>query len=111
MNGNCKTTLLVVLPPTDIDQDVTQATIQFTNQFKKLKTKIISNIDGSKKQIENLKNEINALKKNLAGTSSSSEKMKYERIQSDIGIANNLLEILMADWNTRATTTIKVRVS
>ena len=109
MNGNCKTTLLVVLPPTDIDQDVTQATIQFTNQFKKLKTKIISNIDGSKKQIENLKNEINALKKNLAGTSSSSEKMKYERIQSDIGIANNLLEILMADWNTRATTTIKVR--
>ena len=71
--GNSNTTLIVALPPSDIDQTSTDFTLAVANQFKQIRTdaNAASNMDGRSKEIDNIKTAINGLRSKMAAISSS----------------------------------------
>jgi hypothetical protein len=101
LNGNSKTTLLVALPPTDVDKDTTDATLLFINEFKKLRTKCISNIDGNMRTMNNIQDAQNALRTTLAGTSSKDS--SYVGIQQELKNCDDLLATMKVDWSLKNT--------
>ncbi len=97
--GNASTTIIVALPPSDIDKDATDFTLAVANQLIKIRTEATTNIDGRNMEIENTKTSITALRSKLAKVSSSDS--TYTGIQSELNIANDLLDQLSMDWDER----------
>jgi hypothetical protein len=106
---NSSTSIIVALPPTDIDQDATKFTLAVANKFKQIRTYSSNNVDVHQKNLDSISKAINALKTKLAAVSSADS--SYEGIQQEINTANDLLNLHNTNWDDRIKTINTVQKS
>jgi hypothetical protein len=100
LSEETKTTLIVALPPTDVDQETTDHTLSFAKQIGKLRTFPRKQVDGRRIGIESLQSHLSDLRKDLAATSSKDTET-YEKIQNQISTTEDLLSMWRSDFNER----------
>ena len=67
LGGNSKTIMIAAVSPADINYDETLGTLRYADRAKQIKNKAVVNEDPNEKMIRGLKDEIEALRKALAG--------------------------------------------
>ena len=99
IGGDCKTTLLIALSPTDIDQDATSSALEFAKRFSRITNSISTGVNRQAANVQALKARVAALRQDIAATSSSDP--SYDRLVKEMNASQDILDSLSKPWNAK----------
>jgi kinesin family member 1 len=99
LGGHSKTTLLLALAPTDIDEGATSSALDFADRFRRIVNSTSTGVDRRLADTQALKASIAALRQQIAATSSVDP--SYDRITAAMNASKDTLDVLAKPWDAR----------
>jgi kinesin family protein 1 len=92
LGGNARTIMIAALSPADTNYAETLSTLQYANRAKQIQNKAVVNEDPNERMIKELKAEVEALRKQLVGSSTPGETQDLSAMKEMERLKEQLME-------------------